>query len=178
MRREVIDYLPDFMKSIREIYEIARVCDIFIEGIYDAVIDSVYDRFIDFASEERIEKWEKLMGIMPADSLDKRRNHIKSIMRGKRKLNEETIKSIVKAVSGGVIYVDFFDSSVYVRVKDAENQEAFSEAEKVILSFLPAHLGADVREFNNNWNEVKNNFSSWADIYALSDWSEICNLNI
>ena len=178
MRREVIKYLPEFLQSIREFYEIAKACDVFIEDIYKGIEEGVYEKFTSHLSEKRLSEWEKLIGIKSFGSIEERRNFLKSVLRKKRKLNEETIKSIVKAITGGEIYVDFFDSSIIVRVKNAENEAAFSEARKSLLSVLPAHLNGEIRAFGPNWNEVKNNFSSWEEIGRLSDWSELLDLSI
>ena len=172
MRKRVYEYLPPYLREVRELFEIASACDFYIGKLYDALLEGIYGKTVSYASEESLSRWEKLLKIAPASSLEERRNNLKSIMRKKRKLNEETIKSIVKPITGGEIYVDFFDSVIYIRVKNAENQGSLSDVRRILMNAVPAHLDVDVREFYPSWKDVKNNYESWERIISLNaDWS-------
>ena len=175
MRRRVTEYLPEYLKEIRELYVIAEVFDYYIERIYNAVINGVYEKLISRASEERIVKWENLLKIAPAATLEERRKFLKSMMRKNRKLDEETIKGIVQVITGGKVYVDFFDSTLIIRVKNAENPGGFNEVRRVLEKVIPAHLDLDIRTFYPNWNDVKKSYSSWQDVYLISNWRGLYN---
>ena len=173
MRKNVYQYIPEYLRGIRELYEIADVFDYYMEVLYDAIADGVYEKLVSYASEERISQWEGLLGIAPEGTLAQRRNVQKSIMHKSRKLDEKTVKNMVKVITGGTVYIDFFDSTVVIRVKNAENPQGFTEAERVLGKALPAHLALSVRTFYPTWNEVKNSYGAWSDVASLSDWEEL-----
>ncbi|MBQ2680280.1 MAG: hypothetical protein IJF98_08790 [Firmicutes bacterium] len=173
MRKNVYEYIPEYLRGIRELYEIADVFDYYIEEIYDAIVDGVYEKLVSYASEERISRWERLLEIAPEGTLTERRNVLKSIMRKNRKLDEETIKNMVKVITGGTVYMDFFDSTVVIRVKNAENTSGFTEAERMLKKALPAHLALSMRTFYPTWNDVKNSYGAWSDVASLSGWDEL-----
>ena len=171
MRKSVYEYIPQYLRGIRELYEIADVFDYYMEELYDAVIDGVYEKLVSYASEERISQWEGLLKIAPSGTLTQRRNVLKSIMCKNRKLDEQTVKNMVQVITGGSVYMDFFDSTVIIRVKDADNPLGLAEAERVLQKALPAHLALSVRTFYPTWNDVKNAYDTWDDVCGLSDWS-------
>jgi len=173
MRKNVYEYIPAYLRGIRELYTIADVFDYYIEEIYDAIVDGVYEKLVSYASEERIAQWEKLLETAPAGTLTERRNVLRSIMRKNRKLDEETVKNMVKVITGGTVYMDFFDSTVIIRVKNAENPQGFTEAERVLAKALPAHLMLSMRTFYPTWNDVKNSYGAWGDVSTISSWAEL-----
>ncbi len=69
MRKNVYEYIPEYLRGIRELYEIADVFDYYIEEIYDAIVDGVYEKLVSYASEERISQWERLLEIAPEGTL-------------------------------------------------------------------------------------------------------------
>ena len=69
--------------------------------------------------------------------------------------------------------MDFFDSTVVIRVKNAENTSGFTEAERMLKKALPAHLALSMRTFYPTWNDVKNSYGAWSDVASLSGWDKL-----
>lgn len=78
-RKRLIEYLPDFMQNFSEIKELMRVTNIESDRIYPLIGRILDEAFIEDCSEHGIQKYEKLLGIIPNadDSLEIRRSRVR-----------------------------------------------------------------------------------------------------
>lgn len=170
-----------------------------IQAITDfkSIIDSEYPEFEDLSlakdrvindaylitmTEERIEQWEKLLGIRPLanSSVSDRRDTVIARIRGQGKLNTALINVIVNTFTGGTANSWIKDGVLYVEITPPPNnkQFKFANVEQELSKKVPAHLGlsvtrqylawADVKNTYATWQDIKNNFVNWNDVYLFS----------
>ncbi|MBQ2776514.1 MAG: DUF2313 domain-containing protein [Peptococcaceae bacterium] len=176
--RNLIDELPSYWHEVPEMQELQRVIQKLFEGIETESDKILLDAFIDTASEERISEWEKRLTITPTGTLEQRRLYLKAVIRGFGKLNEEKIKSIVNALTGGDAIVTFEAGVITVRVLPPNNGEVylFPDVERAIEPRKPAHLGLSVVRYYSTWDIIENRFATWDEIKAhFEDWEEVRN---
>lgn len=78
MDRKLIDYLPPFIKSIREIKIIMNCEDTELEALWHEVGDVLDDQFILHATLNGVKRWEKILKLQPkaTDTLKSRKIRI------------------------------------------------------------------------------------------------------
>lgn len=79
MNRQLIDYLPPVLQSVREFQEINHANEPEIKAAWEA-LDLVLDnQFLDSATEEGVRRWEEELDVSPAagETLDSRKARIK-----------------------------------------------------------------------------------------------------
>lgn len=176
--RELIQELPPYWHEVPEMRELQRVIQKMFEGIEAESDKILLDTFIDTASEERIVEWEKRLTITPEGTLEQRRLYLKAVIRGFGKLNEEKIKSIVNALTGGDAIVTFEAGVITVRVLPPNNGEIylFPDVERAIEPRKPAHLGLSVVRYYSTWNDIRDNFNTWGALKdGLETWQAVCD---
>lgn len=163
---------------------------------YQAILKSEYPEFEDSAEcrdqiledaylltmgEDRVEQWEKLLGIKPVEgsSVSDRRETVVARIRGQGKLNTELINIIVKTFTGGTANSWIANSTLYVEITPPHNnkQYRFENVEQEIKKKIPAHLNfmisrnyytwGDINDNHNNWQEVLDNLGTWEDVYLF-----------
>ncbi len=176
--RELIKELPPYWWEIPEMVSIQNALQselIELESGFDRII---WDTFIDTASEERISQWEKRLSIVPMGSLEQRRLYLKSVIRGFGKLNEEKIRSIVNALTGGDAIATFEDGVIIVKVLPPNNGSVFlfPDVERSLEPRKPAHLGLRVVRYYSTWGVIANRFADWQEVEEHFDnWSGVKN---
>lgn len=111
------NHIPEYMRNVIELSEIFKAEQIELNELYAAGTFMVNDAYIESASDARIREWERRLKNVPVGTLAQKKAFITSLFRGSsRKLNEEGIKSIVKAFTGGGSKVTFSNSTFNIEV--------------------------------------------------------------
>lgn len=176
--QRMIEYLPVFLRTSDFIKTIFEAEGIEIDRLQDDIDLSMEDGYIQTASEERIRKWEQKLKIIPSGTLEQRKQFLLATLRGQGKLNEERIKMVVKAFTGGDATVTFDGSVINVKVLPPSIGDVylFPDVERALLPRIPAHIGLSVQRWYSSWNDIKQNFSSWESLKTdKTDWSEVKN---
>lgn len=80
----LVSCLPDYLKEIRELKEIARLENTELQGLYDKCGELWKDGFIRTAGYQGIKKWESILGIKGKGTLEDRREAV--LIRWSKKL--------------------------------------------------------------------------------------------
>lgn len=174
----MMDYLPKYWHESPEMQKILESDGLEIDRLLNAITSIYTDAFILTASESRIKEWEQDLKIIPTGTLEQRRLFVLSKLRGQGKLNEGKIKTIVKTFTGGDSIVTFEDSTINVKVLPPNNGETylFPDVERSIKPRKPAHLGLVVERYYSTWGDIKEQFSSWANVSNVkADWKAVYN---
>ena len=176
--QRMINYYPKVVSAIQE---------------YRAIIESEYPEFENlntsnqfvlddstllYMHEERIEQWEKALGIKPIEgsSLGDRRDTIIARIRGQGQLNTGLISSIVNAFTGGTANSWVADSTLYVVITPPPNnkQFQFANVEQEIGKKIPAHLNYQISRNYYTWRDINDNFTSWSAMQTeLPTWGDV-----
>ena len=176
--QRMINYYPQVISSIQEFKAIIRSEYPEIEELSKAKDKVTQDSYLLTMTEDRIENWEKILGITPlADStLDDRRDTIVARIRGQGKLNSELINSIVNAFTGGKANSWIENSVLYVEITPPPNnkQFKFANVEQELSKKVPAHLGFSVTRNYSEWRELQASYSTWQDIKdGFDTWGDV-----
>ena len=171
-------YYPQVLQSVLE---------------FQAIINSEYPEFEDLKAEqktvidnaylttmgeERIEQWEKILGIQPisGSTLEDRRDTIIARIRGQGKLNTELINIIVGTFTGGTANSWVADGTLYIEITPPPSNKSyrFENIEQELQHKIPAHLRLDVSRNYYEWGEVKNRCATWQDVLdEFGTWNEV-----
>lgn len=173
----LIEYLPEFLREVMEFKALFETEDYEVDILYPSIESIFAEVIIMYCSEERLSQWEEALNIIPKGTVDERRYYVKSVLRGSGKLNEEKIKSIVDAFTGGEAIVTFGSSVITVKILPPNNGEVyrFPDVERALKPLVPAHLGLSVLRYYSTWADIKKNYADWNAVSQAEDWKEIRN---
>jgi hypothetical protein len=142
--RKLIDYLPHFMQTYREMATIMETEQTEIDRLWLEAENALVDQFILEATENGVKRWESMLGISSkdTDSLDERKFRILT------KLNQElpyTLRKLEQALSNlcgkGNYSVEIKAAEYHVEVKLAlANENNYQEVEKLLTKMVPANM--------------------------------------
>lgn len=172
----LMSYLPEYWHENLEMQEILkRQCEEY--KIYVISQEPIFtDSFILQASESRIVEWEKMLGITPSGSLDERRQAVFSMLYSHRKLDEATIKELVKLnCSNADCNVQIKNSNIDIEVLPIsyDGFYNFANLNRILRIKKPAHLGLCVHFYRCSWGDVNNNFNTWGDVKKYGNWVKV-----
>ena len=177
--QRMINYYPQVISCIQEFRSIIRAEYPEIETASTEKNKILDDAYLLTMTEDRVESWEKILGISPLknSTLEDRRDTIIARIRGQGKLNTELINSIVNVFTGGKANSWVSNSILYVVITPPPNnkQYKFANVEQELSKKVPAHLGfkisrnyfywTDIQELYSTWQDIKDGFDTWEDVY-------------
>ena len=176
--QRMIEYYPQVISCIQEFKAIIKAEYPEIEDINAGKDRIIEDAYLLTMTEERIESWEKILGIAPLanSTLGDRRDTIIARIRGQGKLNTALINSIVNAFTGGKAESWVEDSVLYVIITPTptNKQYQFANVEQELSKKVPAHLGLKVSRNYFTWGDIKNNHTDWGVVSTeLETWNDV-----
>lgn len=176
-RNQLISYMPLYLRQSEVFKDLLKTAGIELDRLQDSTQVIIDDAYIYSASEARVVEWEKALRIIPAGTLAQRKSFIVSIIRGQGKLNEDRIKHIVNAFTGGDALVSFANSTLLVRILAPALGDVYlyPDVERSLKTKVSAHITLQVQRFYSTWADVKENYTSWADVANLKDWNTLKN---
>nr|DAE76057.1 MAG TPA: tail protein [Caudoviricetes sp.] len=156
----LINYLPEFLREIREYSQIMNITGYEIEQAERSRRSVLENTFIDDLNELGIERWEKMLNLHPKDTETKadRIFRIKSYMTGDRPYTLIALTKQLEQLCGGServsvkLVADKYTLKAEVSLK-AKNQ--MGEVTKVIRKMLPCNMLLDCSLKYNKYNMFK-----------------------
>lgn len=138
---KLLDYLPEYLKDIKEFKEIMNSEEEEIHELKDLIQDKLNQKFVDTATWG-LEFWEKELGLQVNPNLpyEERRARIKGRLRGVGKCDSDLIKQVVDSWTNGNVDVSFEDcikikfNSIYGVPSNIE------DLQNAIKDIKPVHL--------------------------------------
>lgn len=176
--QRMIEYYPQVISCIQEFKAIIKAEYPEIDDINAGKDRVIEDAYLLTMTEERIESWEKILGIAPLanSTLGDRRDTIIARIRGQGKLNTALINSVVNAFTGGKAESWVEDSVLYVIITPppTNKQYQFANVEQELSKKVPAHLGFKVSRNYFTWGDIKNNHTNWGEVSTeLETWNDV-----
>lgn len=171
-------YYPEVIKAIVEFQALIKADYPEFDNLNRSETDVVEDAWLLTMNEERIEQWEKILGIKPIEdsSVDDRRDTVIARIRGQGKLNTALINAIVNAFTGGSAKSWVANSTLYVTITQPPHnkQYQFANVKQELSKKIPAHLGLQVSRNYYTWGDIKNNYDTWNDVETdLPTWDDV-----
>lgn len=175
--QRMLEYLPIFLREVPEIQAILESQGHEVDRFRDNIKIVINDAYILSASESRIQEWEQKLKIIPAGTLEQRKQFLLAVLRGQGKLNETKIKTIVKTFTGGDAVVTFENSTLGVKIlpPDAGDIYLFPDVERALSPRIPAHIGLIVRRWYCVWADIKQNYTDWTSVSQAGSWQDVKN---
>jgi hypothetical protein len=148
-KRNLIDYLPEFLKEIREYKAILTdAVQPEVVKLFEAIENAMNDQFILDATENGVSRWEKMLKIVPkaTHSLDDRKFTILTKINDQIPYTMTSLKQKLKALCGEDGYSVELDASKFtlkVRIALAA-QNAFESVCAMLEQVVPANMIIDI----------------------------------
>lgn len=159
MDRELIEYLPEFMREYREIKIICDKEQQQIEKIWEQC-ERIWDnQFIAMADEATISRWERMLKVNVGDTwtLDDRRNKILSIVAEQRPYTDEALDIMLKSIfCEGNYQIEYINPLELLVSVSFESRNEIVNVEKMLDKILPANLKWSVDIFHNKYSLLQN----------------------
>lgn len=161
--RNLIEYIPPFLREIREykaIFNNAEQPE--ITSIWKAINDVSNDQFILDATENGVSRWEKILGIIPKATLtlDERKFTILTKINEQLPFTITTLKEQLKTLCGEDGYSLNLDNNNYnLNVKIALTaKNNFEDVKALLKRIVPANLLISV-SLKYNQQELLNRYT-------------------
>ncbi len=177
-RERMNGYYPQVLQSILEFQAIIDSEYPEIENVSIGAEQIINEAYLTTMSEERIERWENMLGIQPIENstVSDRRETVIARIRGQGKLNTDLINIIVGTFTGGTA-ISWIDNGVlYVRINIPPDNKSFQfpNVEQELRNKIPAHLELQVGRNYCNWDEIDDVCSTWTDIRdTYATWEDV-----
>lgn len=178
--------VPEFISEIDKFKAIYDNENITLDKLYANIEKIKDDVFITSASNEAIERIESFINIKGQGTLEQRKNYLKSLIQKGNKLNESSIKDIVKTITGSDCIITFFAANetdgkgegnsllrVEVLSPDNEKDYRYDDIARTLTPLVPCHIRLSVIKFFASWDDVKINHADWNSLLSLGSWKAV-----
>ena len=180
----MLNYYPEVIKAIKEFQTLITTQSLQVQEMHDELTRILGDAYINTASEERVNEWEKFLGITPLpqddDTLEQwlqdRKETILARLYSTPKLNTQSIADIVSIFTGGTAESYFKNGIIHIFITPPKNnkQFKFENVETELSKKIPAHLSFKVSRRYYTWGELNNKFTTWGDLKtAHATWEDL-----
>lgn len=138
---KLLDYLPEYLKEIKEIKAIMDTEDVEIDELRTVIQDVLDQKFID-AATWGLELWERELGlpINPNLTYAERRSKLKSKIRGIGKVDSNLIKEVADSWTNGDVDITF-DGGINIKFNSIFGIPSnIEDTKNAINEIVPAHL--------------------------------------
>lgn len=165
------DMQPEYWYEYEEMQELLKALGLEIDDVNAEGELVLTDAFIMTMEEDRVEEWEKWLGLPPNGTLEERRLAILDYFMVIAKLTRDAIKTIVSASCDGArAEVVFKDSVLRVEVKPLPEHDTeevdMAKVYKQLYTRKPCHISLTLTRWYGSWGDIKQGFNTWQ---ALKD---------
>lgn len=159
--RNLIDYLPEFLRDVREYKAILTdaIQPEFVK-LFEAIERVLNNQFITTSDEYGVSRWEKMLGIVPqaTTSLDNRKFTILTRMNEQLPYTMTSLKQRLEGLCGKNGYSVEVDANTFtLRVGVAlTSRSSFKDVEIMLEKIVPANMVLDLHliyEQHKTWSE-------------------------
>ena len=172
MDRQLIDYLPEVLKTYEEFAEIMRVEQPQVEAVWDALDSLMKEGFLDTQTQIGAGKWESILDIRPknTDTLEIRNFRIHGKLVESLPYTERTFCKMLAALCGqdGYTYAldkEHFSLSIKVALTSKKLKD---EVDSLADRIVPANLLLDISLMYNTHRIIKNTGMTHAQLKAYT----------
>lgn len=159
MDRNLIDYLPQVLKEVRELKLIFQSEQTEIADLWGSIDNALNDQFVIDATEYGVGRWEKILGIIPkaTESLDARKFRILTRLNEQLPYTMRTLKQQLEALCGKdgysiELYNDVYTIEVKVNLIAKSN---FDDVDALLQRVIPANMIIDLGLMYNQHSTLK-----------------------
>lgn len=156
MDRQLIDYLPLFMRDYREIQEVMQTDERELSELWKVLEDLLNNQFIQSAADDGLSRWEKILGILPknTDTLSERRFRLLVKLNEKLPYTFNTINEQLSVLCGADGYKFILDNNNYVVTVKLElsNKNNCKTVSDYLRKVVPANMEIIINILYNTYS--------------------------
>lgn len=167
---------PDIIKNIPDISEIYRINDKQIADLEKATEQLENDIFLTEMGEHKIQRWEKMLGIIPYNSsTEERRTRIQAKVLEKLPYSYRVLIRKINTLTSNNCEIELSNNRLELKIKlSLKVKNSRQDLQDMLENVLPLNMIFDVRIQYNTWNVISNSDITWN--YAKGNnitWNEI-----
>lgn len=174
MDRNLIDYLPQVLKEVKELKLIFQTEQSEVAELWVSVANVLNDQFVIYSTEYGVSRWEKILGIVPkaTESLDARKFRILTRLNEQLPYTITTLKQRLEALCGSDGYsINLQNENYTVEVKvNLTAKSNFDDVNALLHRVIPANMIIDLKLIYNTWEVIKG--FTWGYLKTKT-WGEI-----
>lgn len=148
MDRNLIDYLPQVLKEVRELKLLLQSEQVEIANLWGSIDNALNDQFVIDATEYGVERWEKILGIIPkaTEPLDARKFRILTRLNEQLPYTMRSLKQQLEALCGKDGYsIELYNDTYTIEVKvNLIAKSNFDDVDALLQRVVPANMVIDL----------------------------------
>lgn len=148
MDRKLENYLPQFLREVREIKNIIGAEQLALEAIWDYAEGILPEFFLDDMTSYGVERWESILEINPKaiDTLEDRRVRIKTKLKKDLPYTKKNLELKLASICGSDGYSVEYDNDNYkIKIRITLTvKSSIDEVEQLLYRIVPANMVVDL----------------------------------
>ena len=148
LHRELLDYLPDFLRDLTELKEIMAVETVEIENVHDRMDLALENAFIDTADSATIARMEKMYSVpvQPDATLEDRKFSLKAVLNQSSPFTYRTLCRALDALCGeGGYSVEITPGTYTAKIRiNLSRRNNYLAAQSMVEKVIPCNLLLDM----------------------------------
>lgn len=161
MDRQLIEYLPEWLRDFREIKILCEKQQEQAEQLWEEVENLYNNSFVEDLNEEGCSKWEQMLDIRKKDSytLEERKSLIASRIAEQRPYTFRSLNNMLRILCGEDGYTIALDHAKYsLKIKIAlTSKNTYQDVSDLVKRVIPANLLCDIGLMYNTYGFLKGN---------------------
>ena len=161
--RNLIDYLPEFLRNVREYKAILTdAVQPEVVELFQSIDNALNDQFIPDATEYGVSRWEKMLKINPkaTQTLDERKFTILTMMNSQLPYTSKSLEKRLEVLCGkGEYSVELNAQNYTLKVRIAlTSRSKYTDVENMLEKIVPANMIIDCSLMYNQ-NKMFNSYT-------------------
>lgn len=162
MQTNILEYLPDFLKDVKEIVIHARAEEPELAALWQACEDAYADQFLYTMTENGIKRWENMLKISPmgTDTIEDRRFRVINRVNAQLPYSYRMIEAHLTQMCGADGYKMTYDKATWtleIRIT-LTSKKQFDDVQVMVSEMIPANIVLDV-DLLYNTHEILSRFT-------------------
>jgi len=180
------DYVPEFITKTVQFADIFNIENEELDDLYVEIEKIKSNTFISSSSTDSVARIEDFLNIKGLGTLEQRKSFLISLNQKGSKLNESTIRNIVKSIAGSDCIIAYFGSGdlgnpepqqgllrIQVQSPDNTKNYRYDDITRALTPLVPSHIKLLVVKYFATWQDILSHFAEWADVAAMTDWQAV-----
>lgn len=180
------NYVPEFISQLEQFKLLYGIENLMFNDFDNGVRKVLNDSFINTSSSEAVLRYENFLNLKGVGTLEQRKNYVISLIQKGNKLDEQSIKSIVTAITGSNCMVEFFLEQqagnpnrgqnlllVTVFSPDSSREYRYEDIERALQPLIPAHINLSVVKYFATWGDIANGVTNWQEVKDMGTWDDV-----
>ena len=159
MQTNILEYLPDFLKEVKEIVIHAKAQEPELAAVWDASENAFADQFLYSMTENGIKRWEKMLQIIPmgTETLEDRRFRIINRINAQLPYSYKMIDGhLIQMCGEGGYRMTYNKDTWTLEIRLAlTSAKQYTEIQSIVSEMIPANIILNVDLLYNTYEMLE-----------------------